>query len=308
MPPCVAADRRPKTNSTALKGVPPLLALVLLLCETTCCLPAPAQHQKGSRASAASSRQPSSPNQAKSASPRQTSPPNQAKSATPARVNSQETRLKVWKLKQTGDILGERYIYVCKEGFKIFYPKAHYAITSGPPDWKVTFYNVDRKSIYSTTMDGWQKSLNIRSKAAAQIFFPDKFELKPGKPKLVAGEIADCLLFKSKQKVDLDSIYMSEFYLSNRIEVPIEMQKFFAYSWGKDVSRRQPLRIVLILGNGYRSTKIDTEKVERELLPADFFQPPQNYKPAKNADEVILGTGLINDIVDDLGKQLGTGR
>lgn len=308
MPPCVAADHRPQNRSRAPKGVSLLLALVLTLCETACCLPAPAQPQKGSRASAASSRQPSSPNQAKAASSRQASSSNQAKAARPARVNSPETRLKVWKLKQTGDILGDRYIYVCKEGFKVFYPKAHYAITSGPPDWKVTFYNVDRKSIYSTTMDGWQKSLNIRSKAAAQIFFPDRFEIKPGKPKLVAGEIADCLLFKSKQRVDLDSIYMSEFYLSNRIEVPIEMQKFFAYSWGKDVSRRQPLRIVLILGNGYRSTKIDTEKVERELLPADFFQAPRNYKPAKNADEVILGTGLINDIVDDLGKQLGTGR
>ncbi|MDX1985290.1 MAG: hypothetical protein SFV17_01260 [Candidatus Obscuribacter sp.] len=308
MPPCVAADHRPQTSSRTLNGVLPLLALVLIFCETAFCLPAKAQPLKGSRPSAASPRQPGSPNQANAASPRQASPPNQAKAPTPARLISQETRLKVWKLKQTGDILGERYIYVCKEGFKVFYPKAHYAITSGPPHWKVTFYNVDRKSIYSTTMDGWQKSLNIRSKAAAQIFFPDKFEIKPGKPKLVAGEIADCLLFKSKQKVDLDSIYMSEFYLSNRIEVPIEMQKFFAYSWGKAVSRRQPLRIVLVLGNGYRSTKIDTEKVERELLPADFFQPPRNYKPAKNADEVILGTGLINDIVDDLGKQLGTGR
>lgn len=314
MPPCVAAENKSsRAPSTCHKLVRNLVGLLAVLNTAASYLPAQAHPIKG-----ANSLKGSSPiERGKSiesgklvtTSPLQAERPKHLKSAAAAaRGNAQEAKLKVWKLKQTGDILGDRYIYVCKEGFKVFYPKAHYAITSCPPDWKVTFYNVDRKSIYSTTMDGWRKNLNIRSKAAAQTFFPDRYEMTPGKPKLVTGEIADCLLFKSKQKVDPDAIYMSEFYLSNRIEVPVEMQKFFAYSWGKDVSRRQPLRIVLILGSGYRSTKIDTERVERELLPADFFQPPRNYRPAKNEDEVLLGTGLINDIVDDLGKQLGSGR
>jgi hypothetical protein len=40
-------------------------------------------------------------------------------------------------------------------------------------------------------------------------------------------------------------------------------------------------------------------------VPADFFQAPKNFTSVKSESEISLGSGLINDMVNDLGTTLG---
>ena len=53
-------------------------------------------------------------------------------------------------------------------------------------------------------------------------------------------------------------------------------------------------------------TKVETTSARKIKVPSTFFDPPKGYRRAKSEDEVTVGVDLINDIVGDLGKQLGS--
>ncbi len=48
--------------------------------------------------------------------------------------------------------------------------------------------------------------------------------------------------------------------------------------------------------------------MEKVTVPGDFFKAPTGYTKVKSEDNVMLGNDLINDIVDDLGKQFGSNK
>jgi hypothetical protein len=217
-----------------------------------------------------------------------------------------EAKVKVWKVHQTGDVLGERFLYIGADSFKAFYPKARYAISASAPDWKIHFYNIDRRTIFSTTIESFNKRLSLRARANAQSFYPYKYKIVPGKPKLIAGEKTYCLTCQSTEPPNKDSVKRSDFYLAERIALPPRMQEFFKPTWGAPMCKNQPLRIDLELGDGRRSNKLDTTRIVLELLPRKFFEPPSGYKKTESEEEVLIGDGIINDIIGDLGKRLGS--
>ncbi|OPZ88502.1 MAG: hypothetical protein BWY75_01574 [bacterium ADurb.Bin425] len=217
-----------------------------------------------------------------------------------------EAKVKVWKIHQSGDVLGERFLYISADSFKAFYPKAHYAISASAPDWKIHFFNIDRRTIYSTTIESFNKRLSLRARANAQSFYPYKYKIVPGKPKLIAGEKTYCLTCQSTEPTNKDAVKRSDFYLAERIALPPRMQEFFKPSWGAAMCKNQPLRIDLELGDGRRSNKLDTKSIVLELLPRKFFEPPSGYKKTQSEEEVLIGDGIINDIIGDLGKRLGS--
>lgn len=217
-----------------------------------------------------------------------------------------EAKVKVWKVHQSGDVLGERFLYISADSFKAFYPKAHYAISASAPDWKIHFYNIDRRTIFSTTIESFNKRLSLRARANAQSFYPYKYKIVPGKPKLIAGEKTYCLTCQSTEPANKDAVKRSDFYLAERIALPPRMQEFFKPSWGAAMCKNQPLRIDLELGDGRRSNKLDTKSIVLELLPRKFFEPPSGYKKTQSEEEVLIGDGIINDIIGDLGKRLGS--
>ncbi|MBX9938149.1 MAG: hypothetical protein K2Y32_02795 [Candidatus Obscuribacterales bacterium] len=217
-----------------------------------------------------------------------------------------EAKVKVWKVHQTGDLLGERFLYIGADSFKAFYPKAHYAISASAPDWKIHFYNIDRRTIFSTTIESFNKRLSLRARANAQSFYPYKYKIVPGKPKLIAGEKTYCLTCQSTEPPNKDAVKRTDFYLAERIALPPRMQEFFKPTWGAPMCKNQPLRIDLELGDGRRSNKLDTKRIVLELLPRKFFEPPSGYKKTQSEEEVLIGDGIINDIVGDLGKRLGS--
>ncbi|MBN8661110.1 MAG: hypothetical protein J0M35_12150 [Candidatus Obscuribacter phosphatis] len=217
-----------------------------------------------------------------------------------------EAKVKVWKIHQSGDVLGERFLYISADSFKAFYPKAHYAISASAPDWKIHFFNIDRRTIYSTTIESFNKRLSLRARANAQSFYPYKYKIVPGKPKLIAGEKTYCLTCQSAEPTNKDAVKRSDFYLAERIALPPRMQEFFKPSWGAAMCKNQPLRIDLELGDGRRSNKLDTKSIVLELLPRKFFEPPSGYKKTQSEEEVLIGDGIINDIIGDLGKRLGS--
>lgn len=215
----------------------------------------------------------------------------------------------VWKLYQKGDFMGDRELYVSKDGYMAVYTKAKYTITSRTPEWKITFYNTTRKAIYSTTIAQSKKNFGLRSRFAKESFFPAKYHLEDGPKQTIAGQkcssifcVADKNIGKTQQKTDVER---SAFYISDEIPMAPQMTDYFGQTWTPELCKRQSLRIVTWDYAGRQKTKIETVKVEKLELPISVFDPPPGLQAVKSEDQVMLGNDLINDIVDDLGKGFG---
>ncbi|MBN8661109.1 MAG: hypothetical protein J0M35_12145 [Candidatus Obscuribacter phosphatis] len=215
----------------------------------------------------------------------------------------------VWKLYQKGDFMGDRELYVSKDGYMAVYTKAKYTITSRTPEWKITFYNTTRKTIYSTTIAQSKKNFGLRSRFAKESFFPAKYHLEDGPKQTIAGQkcssifcVADKNIGKTQQKTDVER---SAFYISDEIPMAPQMTDYFGQTWTPELCKRQSLRIVTWDYAGRQKTKIETVKIEKLELPVSVFDPPPGLQAVKSEDQVMLGNDLINDIVDDLGKGFG---
>ena len=207
--------------------------------------------------------------------------------------------------------MGDRILYVSKDGYKAEYTKAKYVILLAKPKWDVIFYNKARKTIFTTTIEKSKKNFGLRSRIAKESFFPDKYKMVPGKGEVVAGHKTDCVMcigLKSKEQYGKTDVARAAYYLSNEIPIAPQVTDYFSQTWNYELCRRQSLRIFVWTGSGLKKTKIDTVKVEQVTVPGDFFQAPQGYTAVKSEDNVMLGNDLINDIVDDLGKQFGINK
>ncbi|MBX9938150.1 MAG: hypothetical protein K2Y32_02800 [Candidatus Obscuribacterales bacterium] len=215
----------------------------------------------------------------------------------------------VWKIYQKGDFMGDRELYVSKDGYMAVYTKAKYTITSRKPDWKITFYNTARKAIYSTTIAQSKKNFGLRSRFAKESFFPAKYHLEDGPKMIIAGQktsckycVADKNIAKTQQKTDVER---SAFYLSDEIPMAPQMTDYFGQTWTSELCKKQSLRVVTWDYAGRQKTKFETVKIEKLELPLAVFDPPSGLQQVSSEDQVMLGNDLINDIVDDLGKGFG---
>lgn len=247
--------------------------------------------------------------------------PSHASKLESPKLNSSKSELKksdlpksekttiVWKLYQKGDFMGDRELYVSKDGYMAVYTKAKYTITSRKPDWKITFYNTARKAIYSTTIAQSKKNFGLRSRFAKESFFPAKYHLEDGPKQTIAGQKTSCIycvadknIAKAQQKTDVER---SAFYLAEDIPMAPQMTDYFGQTWTPELCKKQSLRIVTWDYAGRRKTKIETVRIEKLELPLSVFDPPPGLQAVNSEDQVMLGNDLINDLVDDLGKGFG---
>ncbi|MBL8086139.1 MAG: hypothetical protein JNN26_26150 [Candidatus Obscuribacter sp.] len=219
--------------------------------------------------------------------------------------------ISVWKLTQEGDFMGDRILYICKDGYKAEYTKANYVVLLAQPKWDVVFYNKTRKTIFTNTIEKSKQNFGLRSRIAKESFFPDNYKMVPGKGEVVAGHKTDCIMCigqKSKEHYGKTDVVRSAYYMSNEIPMAPQVTDYFGQTWSNELCRRQSLRILVWTGAGVKKTKIETVKMEKVTVPGDFFKAPTGYTKVKSEDNVMLGNDLINDIVDDLGKQFGSNK
>ncbi|MBK9620326.1 MAG: hypothetical protein IPO31_14235 [Candidatus Obscuribacter sp.] len=217
-------------------------------------------------------------------------------------------KIYVWRLNQPDQMIGKRVIYIGQNGYRAAYTQGHYSMVSSAPKWDVTYYSSDQKLFCTKSMAQWKTSMNTRAKLFRDSLYPENWTVKPGKTIKILGHPCQSYVFASTKPVDAGSIAKSTIYVGQELVVPPKMSDFFAVTWGKNLSDHHMVRIELELGNGYKSTKLETKGIDKVLVDANFFDIPQGFKATQNESQITLGDGLINDIVNDLGKQLGTGK
>lgn len=222
--------------------------------------------------------------------------------------NAPSGKIWVWRLDQPDQMIGKRVVYIGQNGYLASYTPGHYSIVSSAPRWDVTYYNTAQKLICTKTMAQWKTSMSTRAKLFRDSLYPEKYTVQQGKSIKILGHPCKSYVFRSTTKVDKASIAKSTIYVADELVVPTKMSDFFAVTWGKNLSDHHMVRIDIELGSGYTASKLDTKSIDKVLVDANFFEVPKGLNATQNESQVTLGDGLINDLVNDLGRQLGTSK
>lgn len=213
-----------------------------------------------------------------------------------------EAKIKVWKLSQADEILGERIVWGYKDGYRVDYPKSKYTYILSAPDWQLYAYNTTYKNIYTTDPKNWEKQFSARGKLLISRQFPVKSKVLPVKKMTMLGLKVQRIDYVSTVPVKGSDIASSSFYVLEDMPIAKQVTETFAHMWNKDLCQRQSFQIDVISGRGNKKKMVSTSAVAQVDVPDNFFKPPQGYKKAASESEVTLGSDLINDIVGDLGK------
>jgi hypothetical protein len=221
------------------------------------------------------------------------------------------SNLTVWKVHQVENLLGNRIVYIGENGIKYVYAKQNYTLLYAAPDWRINYFNSDRKSIYSTKLEQWQGKSNFRMKLVTGNFFPENPVVIKGLKSVVAGHKVQCYVVKpfdkghTARKADGATVVETQWDEAEDIALNPQINKLLDATTGQGIGKNLPLSISVLLGDGAMKPRLTTISVEKVKVPADFFEPPKNYRAVSSESEITLGSGLINDLVDDLGKSLG---
>ncbi len=218
---------------------------------------------------------------------------------------SAEAKIKVWKLVQNDEILGDRIIWGYKDGYRVDYPKSKYTYILSAPDWKLYAYNDIHKNIYTTDAKNWEKQFGARGKLLISRQFPAKYKILPTQKLTMFGQRVARIDYVSTVPVKNSDIASSSFYVLEDMPIARQVTDTFAHMWNKDLCQRQSLQTDLVNGRGNKRKMVSTSSVSQVDVADNFFKPPAGYKKASSESEVTLGSDLINDIVGDLGKVPG---
>lgn len=216
-----------------------------------------------------------------------------------------QAKIKVWKLVQNDEILGERLIWGYKDGYRVDYPKSKYTYVLSAPEWKLYAYSEGNKTVYTTDAKNWEKQFGARGKLLVSRQFPAKYKVLPTQKLTMLGLKAQRIDYVSTVPVKGNDIASSSFYVLEDMPIARQVTETFAHMWNKDLCQRQSVQIDLVNGRGNKRKMVSTSSIAQTEVADNFFKPPVGYKTAKSESEVTLGDDLINDIVGDLGKKPG---
>lgn len=214
-------------------------------------------------------------------------------------------KIKVWKLVQNDEILGDRLVCGYKDGYRVDYPKSKYTYVLSAPDWKLYAYNDGNKTIYTTDAKNWEKQFGTRGKLLVSRQFPAKYKVLPAKKLTMFGQKVERIDYVSTVPVKGKDIASSSFYVLEDMPIAKQVTDTFAHMWNKDLCRRQSVQTDIVIGSGSKKKMVSTSSITQIDVADNFFKPPVGYKKAATESEVTLGSDLINDIVGDLGKLPG---
>ena len=208
--------------------------------------------------------------------------------------------------------MGARDCYVCDQGIKFFCKKGNYFVLYSAPDWRLHYFNSDRKTIYSADLDQWAKSTKFRMKFVSGNYLPDEPYVIKALPRIFKGHKIQNYVVKSNAKrpsgkgADEATVAESKCDVAEEIIMPPKVSHFVALVSGQPIAARNyPADITVILGDGQVRPRLQPVSIEKTTVPEDFFHPPVGYKPVTSDAEITMGSGLINDMVQDLGADLG---
>jgi hypothetical protein len=214
-----------------------------------------------------------------------------------------------WVLTQKSTTLGDQYVYISQEGLKITNPRRGFNLVTHAPDWDIVLYNDKTRCFYQTTATHYRNELAGRNGSD----FKNSHWSKSGETTiggLKATEFrlgAKTLQGRNKAgQITTKSIASAQYWVASDIKIPDNLTELLAAAYGlpNETSSSIPLRLTYS-ENGGEHTVLDTYRVDKSPIPANYFAKPAGYKMVQSDAEVMMNDDqrqIMNDMARDLGS------
>jgi len=216
----------------------------------------------------------------------------------------------VWQLKQHGGLAGDFDVYIGMNGYKEVHPKAQFTAVFAGPSWHLIEYNDRGKVFCKLTAQEWFKQSMARQAFCRAYGYTGAEQWLKGPVVQIAHQPAREYDLPTPGTVKDGDVQRIRFYRAETINVAPEITAF----WRSDplqnpkIPACMTMRIVVDVAGQNPQIPIDTSSMEKVTVPANFFCYPSSYKQLPNEWQVVYGADrqLFEDMVDDLGRDLGT--
>jgi hypothetical protein len=210
-------------------------------------------------------------------------------------------QLDVWKLEQTAEWVGDNKVSLNEHAFKFDVSKAGYVITMSAPEWKPVYYSDIQRTYFPETQEALKRSFAGRAAILRSQWMPTDYVCQKGKPGNVLGYATTTFILKFKHPGE-HAFQQSELSFFDAVVAPTTANAIFGHLSG-NISDHMPARIITRDNLGRISVHFNTKSIAKTKVASDWFNVPKGYKLARSEFDITADSGLVNDMVDDLGRQ-----
>lgn len=191
-----------------------------------------------------------------------------------------------WSLKQTYASWGEHRILITKNGFRLDDPAREYSIVAAQPDWIFHYFSDKRKIIFSAPISKLGRGFSERMGMFTGSSDRDPAHWKKVDEQTVAGRKTERYQqFKSKDGKSLIQSNL-QVYIDKDMKVEKPVIEMMCMLYDLPNFGRVPLRS--IGGRNRVHISLDTQLVEGSEIVDKMLCPPQGFKKAASAEEVMF--------------------
>jgi len=210
----------------------------------------------------------------------------------------------VWVIRQSSSFAGNVSSELADNALKMRVSKLGLIIITKAPKWNALVFNENAKTYVDLPYKDWQnkfilnnKSLNKNSikKLVLTSYYTGKTA------KIAKFQTRECLVVKKgdcSKKIPEEKV--SQLWIASNIKAPPQIWQIFCSHLTIPIQKGIPLRANRYV-NGKTIAALDTQFVERRMVPASTFEPLSGYKRVKDEMELVMGESssrAMEDLLD----------
>ncbi len=195
-------------------------------------------------------------------------------------------------LTQRSTRMGDQYVYIAPEGWRMTNPHSGVTIVSRGPDWQITLFNAQSHVYYEMTPEQWARG------AAAEHGYEEWPQgahwVKKGQVNICGMQASQYEISGAMRKHDSNGhvfpsdIVKAKFVIAEGYPINPKLTKLMKEAYNFPTLAGIPLRLVYISDKGEQRPVVDTYRIDRTALTAVVFNRPSGLRKVDNEVEVMI--------------------
>lgn len=196
-----------------------------------------------------------------------------------------------WYLRQSGEIVGARNVFLRADAIRVDSPKSGYSIVSKAPDWRVTIYNRRSRKFIDMPHDAFRGDTTSKLYSGDRSALSNGIWTKANKVGKFAGHPVSTYTMKStKLSMSLGN-RITDAKLSVFKDISIEPKAYdiLRYIYQLPTIVGVPVEVTFFdLEDKFVVNPLRTHKIDNVVLTDSEFSLPQGLSKTKNLMEVLV--------------------
>ena len=195
-------------------------------------------------------------------------------------------------LTQRSTRMGDQYIYISPDGWRMMNPHSGVTFVSRGPDWKVTLFNARSNTYYDMTPEQWVRE--AAAGAGHEEWSAGSHWIKKGKVTVSGVEGTLYEISGVMRKRDASGhifprdIVKAKYVVAEGYPINPRLTRMMIDVYGFPSIAGIPLRLTYISDKGEQRPILDTYRIDRSALTASCFNPPTGLRKVDSEMEVMI--------------------